>query len=442
MKSIIKKNWLYILIFAFIFVFNSVTPLIMDDYQYSFIYGIVGAERVNSLNDIVVSQINHYLHWGGRTVAHTIAQFFLMFPKWVFNIANSLVFCGLIYLICEHAKNLKCNRYVMIIVAFFAIWFFMPEFGQTILWLTGSCNYLWGSFFILLALLPFTRKLDNHEYKMNVYQIIFFAIISFIGGWCNENTSGALVFLMLVIIIALLFKRVKIEKHFYLFIILSLISFVIMILSPGNYLRSALVNPISDIIIVEYANRFANCMLMFRDVLLKIFILTLLIEMFNVFICNNKNSIEKTLIFLLGSLACNFAMILSPFYVARASFGAIVFAIIALVSSISSFSLDEKKSRFILSSALCVTVCYFMISCSFALIDDVSSFYLFKKRENYIISQVESGNGDITTFRIVGRTKYNALYHQHDLASENEQLRYLNDLYEDYYHADHIKIAD
>ena len=152
-----------------------------------------------------------------------------------------------------------------------------------------------------------------------------------------------------------------------------------MILSPGNYLRSALVNPISDIIIVEYANRFANCMLMFRDVLLKIFILTLLIEMFNVFICNNKNSIEKTLIFLLGSLACNFAMILSPFYVARASFGAIVFAIIALVSSISSFSLDEKKSRFILSSALCVTVCYFMISCSFALIDDVSSFYLFKK---------------------------------------------------------------
>ena len=398
MKSIIKKNWLYIFIFAFIFVFNSVTPLIMDDYQYSFIFG--GIERVRSLNDIVVSQTNHYLHWGGRTVAHTIAQFFLMFPKWVFNIANSLVFCGLIYLICEHAKNLKCNRYVMIIVAFFAIWFFMPEFGQTILWLTGSCNYLWGSFFILLALLSFTRKLDNHEYKMNVYQIIFFAIISFIGGWCNENTSGALVFLMLVIIIALLFKRVKIEKHFYLFIILSLISFVIMILSPGNYLRSALVNPISDIIIVEYANRFANCMLMFRDVLLKIFILTLLIEMFNVFICNNKNSIEKTLIFLLGSLACNFAMILSPFYVARASFGAIVFAIIALVSSISSFSLDEKKSRFIISSSLCVTVCYFMISCSFALIDDVCSFYLFKNRENYIISQVESGNGDITTFII------------------------------------------
>lgn len=55
-----KKNQKIIIlagIFISIFILNALTPLIADDYSYSF--GKNG-ERITNLLDIIASQINHY----------------------------------------------------------------------------------------------------------------------------------------------------------------------------------------------------------------------------------------------------------------------------------------------------------------------------------------------------------------------------------------------
>ena len=80
-----KKNAAVLVgIFCLIWYFNWCTPLICDDYVYSFIWQdkIMGialpetAEKISGITDIIYSQWQHYFSWGGRTVAHSLAQFF------------------------------------------------------------------------------------------------------------------------------------------------------------------------------------------------------------------------------------------------------------------------------------------------------------------------------------------------------------------------------
>jgi len=69
---------------------STIFPLCSDDFSYSYVCG--GEERVEGVVEIIRSQCHHYCVWGGRFFVHCIAQFFLMFDKAVFNIANTLCY--------------------------------------------------------------------------------------------------------------------------------------------------------------------------------------------------------------------------------------------------------------------------------------------------------------------------------------------------------------
>ena len=87
-------------IYLFLYIFNYLHPMSFgDDYIYSFVWQgnsmfvplTEDAVRVTSLKDIFVSQWLHYFTWGGRTVAHVLAQFFLWLGKDIFNFFNAFV---------------------------------------------------------------------------------------------------------------------------------------------------------------------------------------------------------------------------------------------------------------------------------------------------------------------------------------------------------------
>ena len=69
------------------------------------LFGVNG--RLHSFIDVIEKQIQHYFTWGGRSVAHTIAQTFLLFPKILFSIANSCVYLLLIWLIYLNIKGIN-----------------------------------------------------------------------------------------------------------------------------------------------------------------------------------------------------------------------------------------------------------------------------------------------------------------------------------------------
>ena len=69
-------------IFAQMLVLNAHTPLMMDDYDYSFSWST--GERIDGIADVLASQAAHYRLWGGRSVVHALAQLFLWLGKPVF----------------------------------------------------------------------------------------------------------------------------------------------------------------------------------------------------------------------------------------------------------------------------------------------------------------------------------------------------------------------
>ena len=57
------RTAVYIGIAALLLLLNCLTPMVGDDYQYSFIFN--RPERLESLADVFYSQYIHYFEWGG-----------------------------------------------------------------------------------------------------------------------------------------------------------------------------------------------------------------------------------------------------------------------------------------------------------------------------------------------------------------------------------------
>jgi hypothetical protein len=136
--------------------------------------------------------------WGGRSVVHFIAQVLLMLPKYIADLLNTLVYLSYISLIYLHIKGSAKNSILLFLMVNLGVWFLQPVLGDTVFWLTGSANYLWGTWLILLFLLPF--RLYRGRISTPILQILYSICIFILGilaGWTNENTAAA----MLVIII-------------------------------------------------------------------------------------------------------------------------------------------------------------------------------------------------------------------------------------------------
>ena len=65
--------------FIYMVFLNIKTPLIADDFVYTFIFGT--STPVMSFGDIVVSQISYYTTWGGRVAAEVFTQTFMFLGK-------------------------------------------------------------------------------------------------------------------------------------------------------------------------------------------------------------------------------------------------------------------------------------------------------------------------------------------------------------------------
>jgi len=217
-----KEKYSFILyIFCFgiiliIFLFNVYTPLIADDYHFS-----IG---IFSVTDIVKYQYNLYFDLTGRNVAHFLTQLWLLIGKPLFNVANTMIYFLFIVLVNFHITGvLKYFNPILFIVTNITFFAATPAWGQNILWLTGSCNYLWTSTIILLFLVPFRIKMENNEWKLCSPLSILYLFIGIFAGWCNENSGAAILFFIIGYFII---KKIN-KQTFCLFEILSFIGFLI-----------------------------------------------------------------------------------------------------------------------------------------------------------------------------------------------------------------------
>lgn len=229
---------IYLGIFAAMLLFNLLTPMLADDFIYRF--SLADWNVVDSVSDIVKSLAVLRVTTNGRVFSHFFAMLFLLLPRWVFIIVNSLVAVLLFHLASRFVsgEDRRLNA-ALSALAFAMVWVLLPAFGQVFFWLTGACNYSWNMVFSLLFLSPFFARFMERG-SISVFDlekkshVALHIPLAFIAGAYSENGS----FSMLGIAFLLLSLTFRREKRLPRALLPSFISacggFLFMMLSPSE----------------------------------------------------------------------------------------------------------------------------------------------------------------------------------------------------------------
>lgn len=424
-----SKYLILFMIFTMMLIVNFLTPLIADDYSYSF--GI-NYQRITNFTDIILKQADHYMNWGGRTIAHTLANFFLMYSKSMFNIFNSAVYTILVYLIYKHSQTTKEEKPIMLILIHLSLYFFIPVFGQNCIWLIGSCNYLWTTVFILSFLLMYR---ENYKRKDTLSSTIGMFFLGVISGWTNENTAFGLI----VITVLLMFTykgKEKLPKYKISGLIGTIIGFTIMICAPGNFIRSEEFVDQSPLI-VKLIKRLCDATISIMNLIPVLVILT--IVLLSIYIYKKKKIDNRVWIYLVAAFLTIYAMVLSPTFPERAWFGVVVFMVIAIMTLLYNIENIHKVFNLILINVTLITTFYY-IGDYLVLVSDINKLRI---TWNYRIETINNGKkNNQASFEFSEFITTNKKNPQYGLADINvEEHKWPNDAIERYYEIDSFKRA-
>ena len=134
---------------------HMATPFMRDDLWYA--TNLVTGAKISSVPDIAESMIWHYYNWGGRIVNHAILQAVLSLGELTADLFN-IIATALLGLVIVHTAKAKNSLMFLLsealIVAFNASLFF------SMLWESGSVNYLYSTSWILLYVMVIIKELD------------------------------------------------------------------------------------------------------------------------------------------------------------------------------------------------------------------------------------------------------------------------------------------
>lgn len=429
-----------VIVFIGIYLANVNTPMVCDDYFYMYITNT--DIKINSLLDILYSQYRHYFAVNGRIVLHILAQFFLWIDKSLFNIINSIAYVLLTFVLYFHCVGFRRKSLSLYIIINLLLWFCVPDFGQCILWVTGSANYLWGGIIILSTLLFYRLYLDNPNFiKNSTLSMLLFIPLGILAGWTNENTSIAMVVIMFLYIIYYKMSGIKIPKWSISCFIGSIIGFTVMIVAPGNFIKSvATVIDSRPFIIRIIIRLFQYTYYMFWNMP----ILILLLGLISYIIFSNdalKNSIKLIgipFIYCTGIFIAIYSMVLAAYFPNRAWFGIVCFAIISIGflwnELTKSNNWINELNRIII--VLCIPIFTSNYIHAYRTINVMNSEYT--QRNEYIKSEKEKGNLDIIVDEIYPLSPYCAAYNIQDLSDNPNE--FYNVYLSKYYNVNSIRL--
>lgn len=408
----IKKNKLMVLVVTGMFfvalIYNALTPYTTDDFTY--MYSFTDKERITSPLQIFSSLWSHYMTINGRVLPHVFVQFFAIFPKWIFNIANAAAFVGIIYMVLQIACDKKLNALMFIAVPV-AFWAFVPAYGAVFLWMTGSANYSWAYLFALLYMKVYIDLYRNPGKVFADRGIIIFSICSALFGAYSEMVSFPVVFICFILLCITMYEERNIKKYwkYVIPIVTAAMGYLTMVFCPAEVtLKEGLTVGLVFKNFIDVFETYYQCT---QGLLITWAILFVLAVWFK--------SDRKLRVISIGFLAISvisMAMLSVARYVAARHYATSVFFLIVAVVVLMQ-SLRER------GNVECVIYCicaYVIMANLWSLWDGTYDIYdvhrRCNEREAYILEQVQNGNDDVLTVPLImPLTKYSCKYDLVDL---------------------------
>ena len=401
-------------VFLAMLALNCLTPYVADDYTFSFSYAT--GERLTGLWSVLESQWYHYFHWSGRFIIKCLAQGFTILPKAVFNLLNAAVYAGLGLVLHRLALGQR-RRFDPAVLAliYLSLWMVSPVFGQTNLWMCGSVNYLWATFFCMAALVPYALYL-NQAFAPRRWLAPACLVAGLVAGWASENTSAGLLVALVLCVCFFLWRDKKAPLWAWLGLAGALAGFALLILAPGNYQRQdAAADPRGPLTIL--AVRFLTAL----DQLVSSGGLVLLV-LFAVLFCllvmqkPGAAGLFRPLVFFAAALGANFAMILSPVYYPRSTHG--VFTFLTAACAACAVQLDGKQMRRALAAGAAGLTMAAAVQFVWAGYDIASFFVMRQTREAALLESAAAGETEVVTYAIESYTRWCAGWGLPDLRQD------------------------
>ena len=420
---------------ALIFIYNYLTPIVYDDYSYTFSF--FDGQKISSLSDIVKSMNAHYYSMNGRYVTHFLAQTFLLLGENLFNIINTLAFLLLGALACFHALgDFSKIRARHLAFAYASMFLFAPAFAESFLWTVGSSNYLYGILIVFVCLIPFRTYFANGKIKSygafkNIILALFMLIFCAVGGATNENNSISFIAIIVLYIIYFLAKERRVPVWMLTSLLGAIGGCLTLLLSPGENKR---LDEEGGIQIISLFNRTAHYTLTLLDYFaVFLFIVALLIVAVGIkqsdIKKNGLKNIAKSLsekyftaiVYFIGMLGGVYSMIVAPYFPNRVWSGPLMLMIITVLALYNK--IESEKAHGIKKFAVAAVI-ILSLSAVGTYGNNIFNLYYsnnqFNQRSEYIQQQVEDGQTVVEVPAITSDGKY-TLFGDGDLIYDSNE---------------------
>ena len=406
---------LILLCFLTILIYESFTPMLSDDLNYK-----TAVREASGIGDLFLQEYVQYRNWTGRSVAHLLLRFFLYGgSKTVFNLAASAVFTLLIFLLYRFSldridlhedEDLSSEKEIgerplLFLFLLLLVWMFGESFAQTILWETGAFNYLFTTTIILGNLALFDHFLMREE-KRNWTSCASGFLCGLLSGWCSENTSGGMMFLMALWVIER--GRQRKENPFVLLrrkpelsadVLGSLTGFCLMIFAPGNAVRSSYKMEAHTGLLRFFARFLKITNDLKTDYLWPLLLFTALLSFLLVLRADGKR-MRACFFWFLTFLATAYALLMAPEPQKRALFGAGIFLFVAIGKAVELLKQtceerEEEVFSLLFRAASCAFVAMMTLSMSFVYLQDGANLARIRRdlAERYAILEEAAKEG-------------------------------------------------
>lgn len=426
------KNWLFGVIvfisFVAFYFYNVLTPYMSDDMLFD-------KAAHQSIGDIFRQEYISYMTHSGRCVLQIIMRFFMICPKSVFDIGNSLCYVGTMLLVYWNIKMKKEYDILLYILINLCTWIFCVDFPQTMLWVTGACNYLWGIFIILGFISIYRLYLEKGaEIKSKIIAGIILFVTGVLAGWCNENTSGGAILIILLLTAKYYFDNKKVEKVMFTGVLGAVVGFTFMILAPGNAARGAMVaegEKYSGLAL--YISRGLK-LLKAIDAYLLIYIIVICLLGAYFYYARKYSLIEfyDVAVFAISGLATAAVLIMTTSPMPRAYYGANMFMMIAALQMIQMIREEDT----LLISLKTGGIISAMIAMTFVYVEEGANLARIRRevnaREAYIQEEVAKGERELILpmLRPAFESKY-SMAHFVDISED--ETNWNNNIYQNKY---------
>ncbi len=310
------------------FIMHRLIPFMMDDLWYS--TNLATEQPLTGILDVIESQVWHFFNWGGRNITHGLLQMILMGGELFADVCNIFITIALVVLICELAGTRGAFSYFLAASLMILL---NANVKMSMFWESGSVNYLYSTTWILLFLLAYARQ----DLPGTTIWIIPVAVMT---GWSNENMGPTCLILALLMIWYNRREKKKVHPWMVYGTVLCFVGNLFVILAPGNFVRK---NAIEYSGLSEMLwDRFLSMLTAGASFLLPTVMLLLLTAIVYRYVLKQEWTF-RIIWLILGMVLSYGAMVLSPHYPDRATFGTMVLGIVCMMDMISTMCQKETE---------------------------------------------------------------------------------------------------